>query len=64
MDQPAGPGRAAGRPVAGPESSIGKVHQGDLNQRIQLLATDLLGAAAAWDAAAGPTPTATACPTR
>jgi alkylation response protein AidB-like acyl-CoA dehydrogenase len=26
----------------GPESSIGKVHQGDLNQRIQLLATDLL----------------------
>jgi len=27
----------------GPESSIGKVHQGDLNQRTQLLATALLG---------------------
>ena len=27
----------------GPESSIGKVHQGDLNQRVQLLATGLLG---------------------
>ena len=34
----------------GPESSIGKVHQGQLNQRIQLLAVDLLGpAATAWD---------------
>jgi alkylation response protein AidB-like acyl-CoA dehydrogenase len=33
----------------GPESSAGKVHQGELNQRIQLLATDLLGAGAmAW----------------
>jgi len=33
----------------GPESSVGKVHQGELNQRIQLLATDLLGAGAmAW----------------
>ncbi len=32
----------AGRPP-GPESSIGKVHQGDLNQRVQLTATDLLG---------------------
>jgi alkylation response protein AidB-like acyl-CoA dehydrogenase len=33
-----------------PESSIGKVHQGALNQRIQLLATDLLGPAAqAWE---------------
>ena len=31
-------------PSPGPESSIGKVHQGELNQRIQLLATDLLGA--------------------
>jgi len=31
----------AGRPP-GPESSIGKVHQGDLNQRVQVLATDLL----------------------
>ena len=33
-------GRRRGR------SSIGKVHQGDLNQRIQLAACDLLGAAA------------------
>ena len=42
-------GLKAGRPP-GPESSIGKVHQGELNQRIQLLATDLLGPAAmAWD---------------
>jgi alkylation response protein AidB-like acyl-CoA dehydrogenase len=41
-------GVAAGR-SPGPESSIGKVHQGELNQRIQLLATDLLGpAATAW----------------
>ena len=33
----------------GPESSVGKVHQGDLNQRIQRMATDLLGAAStAW----------------
>jgi alkylation response protein AidB-like acyl-CoA dehydrogenase len=33
----------------GPESSIGKVHQGGLNQRVQLLATDLLGMdAIAW----------------
>ena len=48
-----GGGLRAGR-SPGPESSIGKVHQGDLNQRIQLLATDLLGAAAlAWEAAAG-----------
>jgi alkylation response protein AidB-like acyl-CoA dehydrogenase len=40
----------AGRPP-GPESSIGKVHQGELNQRIQLLAVDMLGAAAtAWHA--------------
>jgi len=38
----------AGR-APGAESSIGKVHQGELNQRIQLLATDMLGAAAtAW----------------
>jgi alkylation response protein AidB-like acyl-CoA dehydrogenase len=35
-------GLRAGRPP-GPESSIGKVHQGELNQRVQLLATDLLG---------------------
>jgi alkylation response protein AidB-like acyl-CoA dehydrogenase len=38
----------AGR-TPGPESSIGKVHQGALNQRIQLLATALLGMdAIAW----------------
>ena len=41
-------GLKAGR-SPGPESSIGKVHQGDLNQRIQLLACDLLGMdAVAW----------------
>jgi alkylation response protein AidB-like acyl-CoA dehydrogenase len=41
-------GARAGR-ATGPESSIGKVHQGDLNQRIQLAATDLLGLGAlAW----------------
>ncbi len=45
-------GIRAGR-SPGPESSIGKVHQGELNQRIQLLATDLLGVAAtAWPAPA------------
>jgi alkylation response protein AidB-like acyl-CoA dehydrogenase len=34
----------------GPQSSIGKVHQGDLNQRMQLAACDLLGPAAlAWE---------------
>jgi alkylation response protein AidB-like acyl-CoA dehydrogenase len=45
-------GLRAGR-SPGPESSIGKVHQGDLNQRIQLLATDLLGPGAmAWPAGA------------
>jgi alkylation response protein AidB-like acyl-CoA dehydrogenase len=39
----------AGR-APGPESSIGKVHQADLNQRIQLCATRLLGAQVlAWD---------------
>jgi alkylation response protein AidB-like acyl-CoA dehydrogenase len=33
----------------GPESSVGKVHQGELNQRIQLVATNVLGpAATAW----------------
>ncbi len=43
-------GLKAGR-APGPESSVGKVHQGELNQRIQLLATDLLGAGAlAWEA--------------
>jgi alkylation response protein AidB-like acyl-CoA dehydrogenase len=41
--------RKAGRPP-GPESSIGKVHGAELNQRIQMLATDILGAAAgAWE---------------
>ncbi len=38
----------------GPESSIGKVHQGELNQRIQSLAVRLLGMdAVAWDSPAG-----------
>jgi alkylation response protein AidB-like acyl-CoA dehydrogenase len=38
----------AGRPP-GPESSVGKVHQGELNQRIQLAATSVLGmGATAW----------------
>jgi alkylation response protein AidB-like acyl-CoA dehydrogenase len=47
-------GLKAGR-SPGPESSIGKVHQGSLNQRIQALATDLLGArATAWDPAGHP----------
>ena len=42
-------GLKAGR-APGPESSIGKVHQGSLNQRTQLLATDLLGSSAlAWE---------------
>jgi alkylation response protein AidB-like acyl-CoA dehydrogenase len=43
--------RAGGTP--GAAASIGKVHQGTLNQRIQMLAADLLGAdAAAWPGAA------------
>jgi alkylation response protein AidB-like acyl-CoA dehydrogenase len=34
----------------GPLTSIGKVHQGDLNQRIQLAAVELMGARAmAWE---------------
>jgi alkylation response protein AidB-like acyl-CoA dehydrogenase len=42
-------GLRAGR-SPGPESSIGKVHQGGLNQRIQQLAVDLMGAGAtAWE---------------
>jgi alkylation response protein AidB-like acyl-CoA dehydrogenase len=42
-------GLRAGRPP-GPASSIGKVHQGALNQRIQRLATRLLGSGAlAWE---------------
>ena len=33
----------------GPESSIGKVHQGDLNQRVQAALVDLMGPSAiAW----------------
>ena len=52
-------GVKAGR-SPGPGSSVGKVHQGDLNQRVQLVATDLLGAGAtAWsdaDAAASHRP--------
>jgi alkylation response protein AidB-like acyl-CoA dehydrogenase len=40
---------ATGPTGPGPAASIGKVHQGALNQRIQLLATELLGSgAAAW----------------
>ena len=40
----------------GPESSIGKVHQGGLNQRVQLLAASLLGMdALAWTAERPPT---------
>jgi alkylation response protein AidB-like acyl-CoA dehydrogenase len=45
-------GLAAGRPP-GPASSVGKVHSGEVNQRLQVLATDLLGAdAMAWERAA------------
>ncbi len=44
----------AGR-APGPESSIGKVHQGGLNQRIQLLATSLLGMGSiAWTGEVAP----------
>ncbi len=43
-------GVKAGR-APGPESSVGKVHQGTLNQRIQELAVRVLGASAfAWEA--------------
>jgi alkylation response protein AidB-like acyl-CoA dehydrogenase len=46
--------RASSGRAPGPESSIGKVHQGDLNQRVQLAAADLLGMGAlAWDADPG-----------
>jgi alkylation response protein AidB-like acyl-CoA dehydrogenase len=42
----------------GPAASIGKVHQGALNQRIQLAATDLLGPGSiAWETPAGSAPT-------
>jgi alkylation response protein AidB-like acyl-CoA dehydrogenase len=38
----------------GPESSVGKIHGGEMNQRLQLLATDLLGTdALAWEHNAG-----------
>ena len=38
----------------GPESSVGKVHQGALNQRIQLVATSVLGMdALAWEGELG-----------
>ncbi len=41
-------GLSAGR-APGAESSVGKVHSGDLNQRLQLLTSDLLGTdAMAW----------------
>src|SRR5437868_817505 len=46
----------------GPESSIGKVHQGSLYQRVQLLACDLLAmGSAAWEAEPG-TPYADSLP--
>jgi alkylation response protein AidB-like acyl-CoA dehydrogenase len=46
-------GLSAGRPP-GAASSVGKVHMGGLNQRLQVLATDLLGAdALATEAAPG-----------
>jgi alkylation response protein AidB-like acyl-CoA dehydrogenase len=41
--------RARAGLAPGPESSIGKIHQARLNQEVQLLAVDLLGAGAlAW----------------
>jgi alkylation response protein AidB-like acyl-CoA dehydrogenase len=46
--------KAGGTP--GPAASIGKVHQGTLNQRIQLAAADLLGpGATAWEVPVPPT---------
>jgi len=46
-------GLRAGLPP-GPESSIGKVHGSDLNQRIQKLAAEMLGTSGtAWDGATG-----------
>jgi alkylation response protein AidB-like acyl-CoA dehydrogenase len=42
--------RMRGNLASGPESSIGKLHQGTLNQRIQLLAMGMLGPSAiAWE---------------
>jgi alkylation response protein AidB-like acyl-CoA dehydrogenase len=47
-------GLRAGRPP-GAASSVGKVHAGELNQRTQLLATEMLGAdALAWSDAEAP----------
>jgi alkylation response protein AidB-like acyl-CoA dehydrogenase len=44
--------RVAGNRAPGPESSIGKVHAAELNQRVQAAAADLLGAAGvAWPGA-------------
>ena len=46
-------GISAGRPP-GAASSVGKVHSGEMNQRLQLLATDLLGTGAmAWESSRG-----------
>ena len=46
-------GLRAGLPP-GPESSIGKVHGSDLNQRIQKIAAEMLGTSGtAWDGATG-----------
>jgi alkylation response protein AidB-like acyl-CoA dehydrogenase len=50
-----GKGRAGEPP--GPAASIGKLHQAELNQRLQLLAADLLGSdAGAWSGAAAGDP--------
>jgi alkylation response protein AidB-like acyl-CoA dehydrogenase len=47
-------GAAAGRPL-GPVSSVGKIHQAAVNQRLQLLASDVLGMdAMAWEVARYP----------
>ena len=49
-------GLKAGLPP-GPESSVGKVHGSELNQRIQLAAARMLGlAGTAWDAAGRSSP--------
>jgi alkylation response protein AidB-like acyl-CoA dehydrogenase len=47
-------GAAAGRPL-GPVSSVGKIHQAAVNQRLQVLASDVLGMdALAWEVARYP----------
>ncbi len=57
-------GLKTGRPL-GPESSIGKVHQGDLNQRMQNAAADQLGAGAtAWVGRPGEEPWGPVTPLR